>query len=75
MTLTPTARQGQPPWPPMPRAVYDALPSGVQPLYDHAPLPPPAPSAEDMSALLVPAVDTGYFDSHNIAMAKQKNGP
>jgi hypothetical protein len=59
----------------MPCAVYDALPSKVQTLYDHAPLSPPPPSAEDMSALLVPAVDNGYFDSKNIATSKQKNGP
>ena len=38
--------QGQPPWPPMPQHVYDALPATLHPLYDHAPLPPPPTSTE-----------------------------
>ena len=38
--------QGQPPWPQMPRAVFDSLPAELQPLYEHAPLPPPEPSTE-----------------------------
>ena len=29
--------QGQPPWPPMPQHVYDSLPRGLKPLYEHAP--------------------------------------
>jgi hypothetical protein len=36
--------QGQPPWPPMPQHVYDSLPRGLKPLYEHAPKPPPAKS-------------------------------
>ena len=38
--------QGQPPWPQMPRAVFDSLPAELRPLYEHAPLPPPEPSTE-----------------------------
>lgn len=38
--------QGQPPWPPMPRHVFDSLPRNLQPLYEHAPEPPPAKSTE-----------------------------
>ena len=38
--------QGQPPWPQMPQAVFDSLPAELRPLYEHAPLPPPEPSAE-----------------------------
>ena len=32
--------EGQPPWPPLPRAVLEGLPSDVQPFYQHAVLPP-----------------------------------
>ena len=33
---------GQPPWPPMPLDVYDALPYNTRWLYEHAVRPPPA---------------------------------
>ena len=37
-------RAGQPPWPPMPEAVFERLPPRLKPLYAHTPLPPPPPS-------------------------------
>jgi hypothetical protein len=39
LLVEPTA--GQPPWPPMPQAVFEGLPAKLKPLYAHAPLPPP----------------------------------
>eukprot|EP01050_Picozoa_sp_SAG11_P005761 SAG11_NODE_418_length_9653_cov_2.465564_4_plen_291_part_00 len=52
--------QGQPPWPRMPAAVYDALPPAAKPMYEHAPLPPPPPSAEDWEGRLFPASEARF---------------
>ncbi len=43
---------GQPPWPPMPQAVYEALPFRLKPLYAHAPLPPPPSYTQELGLFL-----------------------
>ena|GEM_PF-2333859 len=43
---------GQPPWPPMPQAVYESLPSRLKPLYAHAPKPPLPPSVQELGLYL-----------------------
>ena len=43
--------QGQPPWPTLLPGVFSALPAAVQPMFDHAIRPPPAPTDVDLDKL------------------------